>query len=337
LLSANPDMMFLMTNQGVYLDYHARDRDLLLRPEMFLGKNVREVLPPQLAEDVTRCLARSGSTEEPQVLEYSLQMGDEERHYEARLIGMEGDKTMSIVRDVTDRQRASKALKDSQQKLHQSHTQVRSLLGRLIDVQESERRRISRELHDDLSQKIATLSVAISRLKRRVPLADSDLIAELDDLRHKTNNLTNEIRRLSHQLHPAVLEHLGLVTALESYIGSFKDEEQIDVRLTAEIGEERVPFQTSICIYRVAVEALRNVSRHSGAASAAIYLKRDNGSLELRVSDSGRGFDVDAFRRGGGLGLVSIEERLRLLQGSCEIHSSPEKGTTLVARVPLVN
>jgi PAS domain S-box-containing protein len=338
LLSANPDMVFLMSNQGVYLDYHARDRaNLLLSPEVFLGKNVREVLPPQLAEEVVRCLARSNSTDEPQVLEYSLQMNGEERHYEARLIGMESDKTLSIVRDVTDRQRASKALKESQQKLHQSHTQVRSLLGRLIDVQEAERRRISRELHDDLSQKIATLSVSISRLKRQVPLADAELITELDDLRQKTNSLTNEVRRLSHQLHPAVLEHLGLVTALESYIGSFKDEEQIDVRLTAEIGDERVPFQTSICIYRVAVEALRNVSRHSGAVSAAISLTRDNGSLELRVSDSGKGFDVDGFRRGGGLGLVSIEERLRLLQGSCEIHSSPEKGTTLVARVPLTN
>jgi signal transduction histidine kinase len=127
------------------------------------------------------------------------------------------------------------------------------------------------------------------------------------------------------------------VTALESYIGNFQDEEQIDVRLTAELGEERVPFQTSICIYRVAVEALRNVSRHSGAASAAISLRRENGSLELCVSDSGRGFDVDAVRKAGGLGLVSIEERLRLLHGTCEIHSSPQKGTTLVARVPLTN
>jgi signal transduction histidine kinase len=336
LLSANPDMVFLMSNQGIYLDYHVRDREqLLLRPELFLGKNFREVLPPQIAESVAQCLAKSSSTDEPQVIEYSLQMEGGERHYEARLIGMENGKTLSIVRDVTDRQRASLALKESQQKLHQSHTQVRSLLGRLIDVQESERRRISRELHDDLSQKIATLSVGISRLKRRLPLPDAELVRELDDLRHNTNSLTNEIRRLSHQLHPAVLEHLGLVTALESYIGGFKDEEQIDVSLTAEIGEERVPFQTSICIYRVAVEALRNVSRHSGAGSAAISLRRDNGSLELRVSDSGKGFDVDAFRRGGGLGLVSIEERLRLLQGSCEIHSSPEKGTTLVARVPL--
>lgn len=338
LLNAHPDMVFLMSNEGVYLDVHARDRDdLLLHPELFLGKNVREVMPPQLADEVTRCLARSASTDEPQVLEYSLDIGDEERHYEARLIGMEDDKTLSIVRDVTDRQLASQALKDSQQKLDQSHTHVRSLLGRLIDVQESERRRISRELHDDLSQKIATLSVAISRLKRRLPLSDTEIINELDDLRQKTNSLTNEIRRLSHQLHPAVLEHLGLVTALESYIGHFQDEEQIDVRLTAELGEERVPFQTSICIYRVAVEALRNVSRHSGAASAVISLRRENGSLELRVSDSGKGFDIDAFRKGGGLGLVSIEERLRLLHGTCEIHSSPQKGTTLVARVPLTN
>lgn len=338
LLNAHPDMVFVMSNEGVYLDVHARDRDdLLLHPELFLGKNVREVLPTQLADDVTRCLARSASSDEPQVLEYSLDIGDEERHYEARLIGMEDDKTLSIVRDVTDRQLASHALKDSQQKLNQSHTHVRSLLGRLIDVQESERRRISRELHDDLSQKIATLSVAISRLKRRLPLSDTEIIKELDDLRQKTNSLTNEIRRLSHQLHPAVLEHLGLVTALESYIGHFQDEEQIDVRLTAELGAERVPFQTSICIYRVAVEALRNVSRHSGAASAIISLRRENGSLELRVSDSGKGFDADAFRKGGGLGLVSIEERLRLLHGTCEIHSSPQKGTTLVARVPLTN
>lgn len=338
ILRANPDKVFLLSNQGVYLDYHAKDvSELFLRPEMFLGKNVRDILPPQLAEELMRCLEKSGKSDEPQVLEYSLPIGSEERHYEARLIGIEGDKTLSIVRDVTDRQRATLALKESQEKLRHSHTQVRSLLGRLIDVQEAERRRISRELHDDLSQQIAMLSVGISRLKRRLPLKDEELITELDELRENTSRLTDEIRRLSHQLHPAVLEHLGLVTALESYIDNFKDEEQIDVSLSAEIGDERVPFQTSICIYRVAVEALRNVSRHSGAASATISLKRVDGLLELQVSDSGKGFDVERFRKDGGLGLVSIEERLRLLQGTCEIQSSPQKGTTLVARVPLSN
>lgn len=232
-------------------------------------------------------------------------------------------------------QQASQALSDSQEKLHQSHTQIRKLLGRLIDVQEAERRRISRELHDDLNQKIATLSVSISRLKRKLPMQDGELVEELDRLRETANGLTNEVRRLSHQLHPAVLEHLGLVTALESYIAGFSDEEEMSVQLTAEIGDGRIPFQTSICLYRVAVEALRNVARHSGAASAAVLLKRVPDGLELQVSDSGQGFDVDVFRLGGGLGLISIEERLRSLKGTCEIRSTPEQGTTLIARVPL--
>ena len=234
-------------------------------------------------------------------------------------------------------QQASQALSDSQEKLHQSHNQVRNLLGRLINVQEAERRRISRELHDDLNQKIATLSMSISQLKRKVPIQDGELVTELDELRETANSLTDDVRRLSHQLHPAVLEHLGLVKALESYIDSFRNEEQINVQLRAEIGDERIPFQVSICLYRVAVEGLRNVARHSGAKSAAVSLERVFGGLQLRVADSGKGFDVETFRDGGGLGLISVEERLRLLSGSCEIHSTPQRGTTLIARVPLTS
>jgi signal transduction histidine kinase len=233
-------------------------------------------------------------------------------------------------------QQASRALSESQESLHQSHNQIRKLLGRLIDVQEAERRRISRELHDDLNQKIATLSMNISQLKRNVPMPDGELIGELDQLRETASDLTNEVRRLSHQLHPAVLEHLGLVKAIESYIASFADEEQIDVRLSAELHDERIPFQTSICLYRVAVEALRNVARHSGARSAVVSLKRNSEVLELCVSDSGKGFDVEKFRQDGGLGLISIEERLRLLQGGCEIYSTPGRGTMLVAKVPII-
>jgi signal transduction histidine kinase len=336
ILRALPDLVFLLTTDGIYLDYYTRDTNqLFVSPDQFLGKSVRDVLPPDFAEQVMQSLVKTKNTDEPQILEYSLTMGDEQRHYEARMIRIEGDKVLSIVRDVTDRQRASLALKDSQVKLRHTHNQIRELLGRLIDVQESERRRISRELHDDLSQKIATLSVGISRLKKKLPIPERQLIAELDQLREDTSNLTNEIRALSHQLHPAVLEHLGLVAALESFVRTFKNEEEIDVTLTADIGDNKIPFQTSICMYRVAVEALRNVSRHSGALAASVSLKTVDGVLELKVSDSGKGFDVEFARKGEGLGLVSIEERLRLLMGSCVIHSDARHGTTLVARVPL--
>jgi PAS domain S-box-containing protein len=335
MLRALPDMVFLMSTDGVYLDYHVRDpTQLLLSPSEFIGKGVREVLPEDLAERIMQCLANTRLKETPQILEYSLPMSDGERHYEARMIQAEGNKVLSIVRDVTERQRAAEALRESRQKLHHSHNQIRDLLGRIIDVQESERRRISRELHDDLSQKVATLSVGISRLKKKLPLPHNLLLTELDLLRENTNKLTDEIRSLSHQLHPAVLEHLGLVTALESYIETFKDEEGIHVNLIADVGEEKIPFQSSICLYRVAVEALRNVSRHSGASTATVSLERRNNLIELQVSDGGRGFDVETARKGAGLGLVSIEERLRLLQGSCEVHSTADSGTTLVARVP---
>lgn len=251
----------------------------------------------------------------------------------AQEVAVQKEQRLELALDTANQ--ASRALGESQEKLHQSHNQVRKLLGRLIDVQEAERRRISRELHDDLNQKIATLSMNISQLKRNVPMPDGALIGELDQLRETASDLTNEVRRLSHQLHPAVLEHLGLVKALESYIASFAHEEQIDVRLSADLRDERIPFQTSIGLYRVAVEALRNVARHSGARSAVVSLKRDSEFLELCVSDSGRGFDVERFKQDGGLGLISIEERLRLLQGTCEIFSTPGRGSMLVARVPL--
>ena len=338
MLLAIPDMVFVINNEGVFLDYQTREQEaLLLPPQAFLGKHVREVLPADLAEEVIKALQRASTSDAPQILEYSLSMGGRDRHYEARLIGMEGDKALTIVRDVTDRQLAAVALTESQVKLNNSHTQIRELLRRLIDAQESERRRLSRELHDDLSQKIATLSVSISRVKKKVPVSEEYLIAGLDDLRQETDRLNSDVRQLSHQLHPAVLEHVGLVAALESYVQGFRTEEQIDVTLSTKLDNKKIPFQTSIAIYRVAVEALRNVARHSAASAAEVSLSVLDDVIELEVSDTGQGFNVDMAKKGDGLGLVSIEERLRVLNGNCEIQSTLGKGTRVVARVPLSN
>ncbi len=338
ILRAIPDMVFLMDREGVYLDFHTRDLgSLLVQPDIFLGKNVRDVLPPDLAEQVLECVRLAALTDDPQVMEYSLPIGGVDRHYEARLIGMDGGRVLSIIRDITDARLASEALSKSEEELRQSNRQISALAGRLITAQEAERMRISRQLHDDLSQKIATLSVGISKLKRSLPATDAKLKAELDQLRSQTNDLTTDLRRLSHQLHPAVLDHLGLVSALESYITEFRNEEQIDVQLHTEIAGKGIPLETSVCLYRVAVEALRNVARHSGAKTATISLNEEDKFLRLEVSDSGRGFDPLKAARGSGLGLVSAEERVRLLKGTFEVRSTPTTGTTLVSRVPWVN
>ncbi|MCM3902913.1 MAG: histidine kinase, partial [Pyrinomonadaceae bacterium] len=336
ILRALPDLVFLFDRNGVFLDYHARDTSaLLVAPEKFLGKSVRDILPPTVAENVMYCLGQTQFSDEPQVLDYSLIIEGEERHYEARLIGLEGDRVLSIVRDVTAGRKASEALTRSEENLRQSNRQISALAGQLITAQELERRRISRQLHDDLSQKIATLSVTISRLKRSLTPSEEHLRTELDQLGRHTTDLTTDIRRLSHQLHPAVLEHLGLVSALESYISEFQDQEEIEVRMSTLIGNDKIPLDVSVCLYRVAVEALRNIARHSGSKVAAISLERNDGFLKLGISDSGIGFDVRAGIRGHGLGLIGAEERVKLLNGVFEIQSVPTIGTTVKASIPL--
>ena len=334
ILRALPDMMFLQTREGDYLDYYARDHGSLLVPsEAFLGKNVRDILPPELAEQVMDCISRLAGNE-TQVLEYSLQIGNEERYFEARLVAAEGDKVLSIIRDVTDARRAADALRRGEEKLLQSNREIRGLAARLMSAQDSERTRIAHLLHDDVGQNIAALGVAISRLKRRLPAGSSEMVTELDRLGQHTNDLTAQIRRLSHQLQPEVLEHLGLVAALESQVAEFGHEEQIAVKINADIRRD-IPLDISVCLYRVALEALRNVSRHSGASSANISLREDGIFLILEVSDPGRGFDVEKAKRESGIGLASAEERVKLLQGTVEIRSNPQAGTTLIARVPL--
>src|SRR4030095_6117863 len=137
--------------------------------EAFLGKNLRDVLPAELAERIMTAFARLDETVETQVLEYSLEIGGKEGHFEARIVAAEGDKVVTIVRNVTDSRRAADALRNSEEKLLLINRQARELAARLITAQESERRRIALLLHDDLSQNIAAMGVAISRLKRKPP------------------------------------------------------------------------------------------------------------------------------------------------------------------------
>ena len=336
ILRALPDLMFLQNKEGVFLDYYARDKqDLLMPAESFLGKNVREVLPAELAERTMEAFRLLEGSVDTQVLEYSLEIGDEKRHFEARIVSAEEDKVLTIVRNVTEAKRAEDALRASEEKLLLSNRQARELAARLITAQESERRRIALLLHDDLSQNFAAVGMAISRLKRKPPATNELMVAELDQLGARTNELTTQIRKLSHQLHSDVLEHVGLVAALESEVAEFGHNEQIKLEFKARVQSQQIPLDVSVCLYRIAIEALRNVSRHSGAKSASVALVEDDICLTLEVSDSGNGFDVERVKRGSGLGLISAEERVRLLQGSFLVSSNPQRGTVLTARIPL--
>jgi PAS domain S-box-containing protein len=241
----------------------------------------------------------------------------------------------AVGRDITERKRAERSLYESDEALRNSYARIEDLAGRLIAAQEDERRHIARELHDDLNQQVAALAIGISRIKRQFPNIDSGVREQLAKLRGKTEQLSEHIRQLSYELHSSVLQHVGLPAALNSYCAEFSEREGIAVALDIQDGLGALPSDTALCLYRVAQESLRNVARHSGARSAIVALTGVNGAIELRVADQGVGFDPGQAREFRGLGLVSMEERVKLLRGSFVLTTRPGAGTELRAQIPL--
>jgi signal transduction histidine kinase len=229
-----------------------------------------------------------------------------------------------------ERRRRSSA----QAALARSYAQLQDLSGRVVTAQEEERTRIARDLHDDIGQRLASLSIALSGAKRRVPETEPVLREELSALQIQTTGLSSDLRRLSHDLHPGALEHLGLVAALRGRCAEIRGEAGIDVRLDVAGEWAELPSVVGLCLYRVAQEALRNVARHAQARSAVVSLEREESRVVMRVRDDGRGFEPVADRPSG-LGLVSLGERVRMLGGALDLQTSSLGGTTLTVSLPV--
>jgi PAS domain S-box-containing protein len=230
---------------------------------------------------------------------------------------------LGVDTDVTERRRA-------EDELRRSRAELKRLAGRLIVAQEDERRRIARELHDELNQRVAALGIGISRLGQ---VQGEEMDAKAAQLAGQVERLAERIRGLSHRMHPAVLEHAGLVPALRSVCEEFGRLEGVRTEFRVENVEGPYPPGLALAVYRVAQEALRNVARHSGALAARVTLAGVDGGLELVIADRGAGFDPAAVGPQG-LGLVSMAERVHLEGGDFEVVSAPGTGTTLRARFP---
>lgn len=212
---------------------------------------------------------------------------------------------------------------------------LRDLGGRLIRAQEEERSRIARELHDDLSQRLALLSIELEQLSQKIPARQGDLRARIQDAWAKAQEISVEIHRISYQLHPSKLEHLGLASAVKSCCDELSARHGVRITFRDRGVPAALPKDVALCVFRIAQEALRNVVRHSGAPEARVVLGMAGRAVHLCVSDSGAGFDVEAAAQKKGLGLVSMTERLRLVGGELTIRSRPSRGTQIDALVPL--
>ena len=228
-----------------------------------------------------------------------------------------------------ERQRTARAARESQEA-------IRDLAGRLMTAQEEERRSIARDLHDDVNQELAAQSIALSTLSDRLPGdTASGVREEIARLQSRTVDVAKTIRHLSHSLHPGTLQHAGLVAALRGYCRSFEQEHGLSVAFRADGDFSGVAPDASLCLYRVTQEGLGNVARHAGAQHARVTMRREGDHVALTISDDGRGFDLAEARRRPGLGLISLDERVRLVGGRLTIDSQSQRGTELRIRVPL--
>ena len=228
---------------------------------------------------------------------------------------------VTVCRDITERKRAEVF----------SASESR----RLLEAQEAERARIARDLHDDIGQRLALLSIELQQLQRSARHPARGLAESLDALQRQTLDISADVQALSHQLHPSRLNLLGVVPAMRNLCVEISARQKVDVEFIHQDVPGTLRPDIAICLFRVLQEALQNAVRHSAAGRCSVHLNGTPNAISLTVRDTGRGFDPASVARDGGLGLTSMRERLKLVAGELLIESQPALGTTIVARVPL--
>ena len=218
--------------------------------------------------------------------------------------------------------------------LRVSHVQIRDLAGRLITVQEQERSRIARELHDDVCQRMALLGMELTQLHGMLPDSAVDARAQVTELDHAVCELARDVQGISHELHSSKLEYFGLAVAAGHFCKEVSSHYGTTIEYVHENVSTNLDKDVAISLFRVLQEAMSNVVKHSGARHCRVTLRGQDDQVQLQVTDDGRGFDTRAAQGGQSLGLISMQERLRLVDGEVAVESEPGMGTTVRASAP---
>jgi signal transduction histidine kinase len=228
---------------------------------------------------------------------------------------------LTVIVDITERKLADEALAGMSRKL--------------LEAQEQERSRIGRELHDDINQRLALLSVEIQLMKEVSPGMYGELRSRMDEIGKRTSEISAVVQSLSHELHSSKLEYLGLVSAMRSFCREFGDKHRVEVAFASEGMPAIVPPEISLCLFRVMQEGLHNALKHSRVRFFEVKMHGSPAEIQLSVRDLGKGFEPELAKDTPGLGLVSMQERVRLVKGTISITSKPQSGTEISVRVPL--
>jgi PAS domain S-box-containing protein len=224
--------------------------------------------------------------------------------------------------DMTDQKLAQQALE--------------KVSGQLIEAQEKERSRIARELHDDISQKLALLSIELERANRARSGSPAQAQTSFEEVRKRCAEIASDVQLLSHQLHSSRLDYLGVVAAIRGFCRELANKHAVNIEFMDHDVPTDLPRDVSLCLFRIAQEALHNAVKYSGVSEFKVELRCVADELQLAVTDKGAGFDVLEAWRKGGLGLLSMQERIHLIHGKLNVESAPGLGTRVVATVSAI-
>ncbi|MFZ1803742.1 MAG: PAS domain S-box protein [Nitrospira sp.] len=237
--------------------------------------------------------------------------------------------------DITERKQAEEALHRNQLELHQQQVQLEELTSKLLAAQEHERKRIARDLHDDVSQRLAALVLEVASLEHHSSTVPGELTRALAPLREQLEQLSDDVHTLAYRLHPSLLEHAGLRPAVEEHVHQVSRRTGLPIHLKILDVPDAVPLDQATCLFRVMQESVQNVVKHAQATTVTVQLRGSSKGVGLSVIDNGKGFDSQDLRiHQQGLGLSSMEERLRQLHGFFRIQSRSSHGTKVCAWVP---
>ena len=244
----------------------------------------------------------------------------------------------SAIMDITERRQAEEVLRINEAALRNSQKDLRKLAGKLISAQEDELRQLSRELHDDLTQRLAVIAINAGKLEielKNMPQIHEDSVQKIAQVKEQLILVSEDVHRISRQLHPTILDDLGLVRAIESECAALMKRHNVEITFRREDIPDIIPNDIALCLYRVVQEGLRNCITHSCSKSFEIYLKGAEDSICLTVWDEGVGFDPQEVRQKPGLGLSSMRERAQLVCGDFSVKSLPGQGTVIRVCIPL--
>jgi len=324
IVESSDDAIISKTLNGTITSWNAGAQHIFgYTEEEAVGQPISILIPPDLLN------------EENGILE-TLRAGKRIEHYETVRVTKAGERinvslTISpvkgsrgkimgfskIARDITERILAEEALS--------------GMTRKLIEAEEQERARIGRELHDDVTQRLAMLALELDEIHD----ATSDVKPLVREVRKRMTEISNDVQAMSHDLHSSKLEYLGVAAGIKSWCKEFGERHGMQIDFKSNVSSV-LPLEVGVPLFRVLQEALHNVTKHSGVRQAEVQLRVDSGEIHLIVSDLGKGFDFEAALAGKGLGLTSMRERVRLVNGTIMIESKPMGGTTIHARVPFV-